>query len=361
MAKYFLYNPINTLLLAVMLFTSCNGQVNTNSPKNTKPTTELFSKIPKPRFINKEASFGCSIQDKEGNLWFGSNGDGLYCFNGKSFKNFTMNDGLDNNIVYSILEDKAGNIWVGTKTGLNRYTPSIAMSEGGKTFTHYPIVVTNNNNSSLINGVWSMMQDKKGTTWFGTDEGIYCYNGVYFTHFLDNKSIINKDSLKLKAIFAILEDKAGNVWFGSCVDEGISQFDGKNLSSIVPHKDIRRTNRIIEDKKGILWFAASFNGLCSYDPTQNIDSKAYSKNVFNSKIGYQCNVLESKAGTIWFDINEGLGIYDGKKLKTITVKDGLPNKNMFPMLEDKDGNLWLSSPLMGLYRYDGKTFSNFSE
>ena len=67
MAKYFLYNPINTLLLAVMLFTSCNGQVNTNSPKNTKPTTELFSKIPKPRFINKEASFGCSIQDKEGN------------------------------------------------------------------------------------------------------------------------------------------------------------------------------------------------------------------------------------------------------------------------------------------------------
>ena len=129
--------------------------------------------------------------------------------------------------MYSILEDKAGNIWVGTKTGLCRYDPSVELKPGSKTFTHIPITGTygyNSNNSfnndlSTINGVWTMMQDKSGRIWFGTDDGVYCYDGENFSWFLDNIYMINKDHLHLESIFSIVEDKKGNIWMASCIGD----------------------------------------------------------------------------------------------------------------------------------------------
>ena len=240
----------------------------------------------------------------------------FYRYDGKTFTHFTTKDGLDNNIVYSILEDKAGNIWVGTKTGLNRYSPSLGVGE--KSFTQIPIIVNRGNNTSLLNGVWSMMQDKKGTIWFGTDEGVYCYNpstmigagGIHITRFLDDSNIFNKDTLQLKAIFSIFEDKTGKIWFGDCMNEGISRFDGKTLTNIIPYNDVRRVNNIIEDNAGNILFATSFNGICRYEPSAllKVGGKAFSKNVFMRKNGYQGNVLKDKLGNIWVDDENGLGL-----------------------------------------------------
>jgi ligand-binding sensor domain-containing protein len=377
MEKHYLRTQIYLFLLLFVWITSCNGQNKTE--KQVETNLIELPKILKSQGIYKDAAIGCGVQDKAGNLWFGSNGEGVYRYNpsaslragGKPFTHFTVKDGLDNDIVYSILEDKAGNIWVGTKTGLNRYTPSA--SAGEIAFTKMPIIVTRGNNTSFLNGVWSMMQDKKGTIWLGTDEGVYCYNGIYFTRFLDNTNVFNKDTLQLKAIFSILEDKTGKIWFGACINDGISRFDGKTLINIVPHKDVRRVNNIIEDKLGNILFATSFNGICRYEPSTllKVGGKAFTKNIFMRKQGYQGNVLKDKAGNIWFDEYEGLGYYDSsaslgaseKTFKTLTEKDGLPNNNIYPIFEDKSGNLWFSTVGMGLYRYDAseKIFVNFSE
>jgi ligand-binding sensor domain-containing protein len=360
MKKHYLQTQIYLFLLLFVGTTSCKGQ---NKTEIQAATATESSKILKPQGIYKEASIGTSIQDKAGNIWYGSNGEGVYRYDGKTFTHFTTKDGLDNNIVYSILEDKAGNIWVGTKTGLNRYD--------GKTFSQIPIIVNRGNNTSLLNGVWSMKQDKKGTIWFGTDEGVYCYNpstmigagGIHITRFLDNSNIINKDALQLKAIFSIFEDKTGKIWFGACMNEGISRFDGKTLTNIIPYNDVRRVNNIIEDKSGNILFATSFNGICRYEPSALLkkDGKTFTKNIFMRKKGYQSNILKDKDGNIWFDDENGLGYYEGKTFKTLTKADGLPNNNLYPILEDKSGNIWFSSVGMGLYRYDGETFTNFSE
>jgi ligand-binding sensor domain-containing protein len=62
------------------------------------------------------------LEDRKGNLWFTTEKDGVWRYDGKSFKNFTEKDGLVNNAVLSILEDNDGNIWFGTKwLGLSRY------------------------------------------------------------------------------------------------------------------------------------------------------------------------------------------------------------------------------------------------
>ena len=70
------------------------------------------------------------LWDKEGNMWFTTDENGVFRYDGKGFKNFTTKDRLINNSVFSILEDKSGNIWFGTRGfGLSRYD--------GKNFTSF--------------------------------------------------------------------------------------------------------------------------------------------------------------------------------------------------------------------------------
>ena len=57
------------------------------------------------------------LEDKRGNLWFGTYGGGVSKYDGKCFTNFTEKEGLINNVVLSILEDKWGNLWFGTYGG----------------------------------------------------------------------------------------------------------------------------------------------------------------------------------------------------------------------------------------------------
>ena len=69
----------------------------------------------------KNAGYGVVsrfMQDKAGNLWFGTTDNGLYKYDGKSFHRFTTNDGLDCNKISCILEDKDGKLLVGTEVGL---------------------------------------------------------------------------------------------------------------------------------------------------------------------------------------------------------------------------------------------------
>lgn len=327
--------------------------------QNKNDTSQIGqAKLPLPKGANKDVRIFTSIEDTDGNLWFGSVGEGLYKYDGKLFVHFGMEQGLNSNTIYSILQDKTGNIWVGSNKGLNRFD--------GNKFVSIPIVLSNNNSSYFKdsnnistpteNKVWSMMQDRNGTIWFGTDDAVYCYDGKAFNRFLDSPTVINKDRLNLKGIFSILEAKNGNIWFAECANEGISSFDSKTLSTIIPYKEIRRTDRIIEDKQNNLWFATAFKGIGKYD------GKTYTQNIFKAKdLDGSYNILEDANENIWFDTQDGLGFYDGITLNILTEKDGTITKDFIPILLDKSGNVWFSSKGMKLFRYDGKTFTNFSE
>jgi ligand-binding sensor domain-containing protein len=353
-------------VLVIILIASCNGQVETNLPKDTGTKSVGQPKLVKTQGTNQYANIHCGLQDKAGNLWFGTNGEGVYRFDGKSFIQFTKKDGLSSNIVYSILEDKTGSIWIGTDSGICRYD--------GKTISGMPIIVTNggnfyfnnspNNPPSIKNAVWSMMQDKSGKLWFGTTDGVYCYNGTFFTHFLDDNSIINKDGLQLKMVDCILEDKKGIIWFGSGMppgEEGVCRYDGKSITSSKPNGDgwIRY---MLEDKNGNIWFSGRLHGVFRYD------GKNFTNFTEKEKIG--APILEDKAGNIWFAGEEngngyggkgGVWCYDGKSFKNFTTKDGMGDYGVWCIIEDRAGNIWFGTRNTGLYRYDGKTFTGFSE
>ncbi|OYU96570.1 MAG: hypothetical protein CFE21_09305 [Bacteroidetes bacterium B1(2017)] len=211
------------LFICLVILTSCNGQ-GKPPVQNEKDTTMMGQdKLPLPKGANKEVRIGTSMEDWEGNLWFGSIGEGLFKFDGKLFRQYGMEQGLSSNNIYSLLQDNTGTIWVGTNKGLNRFDGNkfervaIVFSNTSSTsFTN-----NNTNNTSTENTVWCMMQDKNGTLWFGTDEGVYCYDGNMFSRFLDKQSLYNKDHLNLKGIFSIIETKNGSIWFAECAGEGV--------------------------------------------------------------------------------------------------------------------------------------------
>ena len=233
-AAYLFFLPVLCLFINF-----CYGQVKTNLSEETKATTNGHPKLIKTQGSTQYDNIHCGLQDKAGNMWFGTTGEGVYRYDGKSFTQFTKKDGLSSNKVWSILEDKVGNIWIGTEDGICRYDPKRAIGKNiipvPITVNFMPIISNNNYNDygSKKNAVWSIFQDKTGKIWFGTGEGVYCYNGKTFTHFLQNDGVINKEHLHLKMVDCILEDTNGNIWFASGMPpgmEGVCRFDPKPVS-----------------------------------------------------------------------------------------------------------------------------------
>jgi len=155
------------------------------------------------------------MEDKDGNIWIGRSGYGACKWDGKSFTNFTKKDGLPSNCVQNITEDKQGNIWFGTRVGEKDHPdPEKRVGEGGlsrfdgKTFTHFPEF-----EGLSKNDIYSIYEDKRGDLWIGANGvGLYRYDGKDFTLFseTDREDMDNK----LGGIQGILEDKNGALWIG---------------------------------------------------------------------------------------------------------------------------------------------------
>jgi ligand-binding sensor domain-containing protein len=231
MKKYFYQTQAFTFLTILIFGTACNGQVKKDLPKEKVSESNKISDA-HPKLIKTIGNPGygnvqCGMQDKAGNLWFGTTENGLYKYDGKSFSQFTVTNGLNSNSIFCILEDKDGKIWIGTEAGLCLYD--------GKSFAKIQIPLPKNlphHNYHDRNSHWvfSIMQAKSGKLWFATIDGVYIYDGKSFTPFIVNEGAGGYLSSN-NNVEHILEDKAGNIWFGGRSNEGVYRYDGKSITN----------------------------------------------------------------------------------------------------------------------------------
>ena len=352
MKKYFSKTQAFTFLTILIFGTSCNGQVKKDLPKEKVSESIIISanqqKYIKSQSLNKGGNVHFSLQDKAGNLWFGTTGDGVYKYDGRSFTQITAKNGLNSNSVNHMLEDKDGKIWIGTEAGLVLYD--------GKTFAKIQIPLRKNmpaNKFQNTHDVFSIMQAKSGKLWFATIDGVYIYDGKSFTSFIVNEGVGGFKSSNNNVEY-ILEDKAGNIWFGGRVNKGVFRYDGKSITNLKPNGD-NWAWPVLQDKNGNIWFS-NWSGAYRYD------GKSFTS--FTKKDGLSgdmvARIIEDRKGNLWFG-GEGLCRYDGKSFTCFTTKDGLINHAIWAILEDKTGNLWVGTRENGLYLFDGKTFIVYSE
>ncbi|MBI2502556.1 MAG: hypothetical protein HYW07_04910 [Candidatus Latescibacteria bacterium] len=278
------------------------------------------------------------LQDREGNLWFGTADGGLSRYDGKGFTTFTTADGLADNNVTSGVEDRQGNLWFGTGSfstggGAVRYD-----GVQFKTFTTQDGLAHNN--------VWSILEDQQGNLWFGTrGGGVSRYDGREF------KNFTTQDGLADNLVWPMLEDQQGNLWFGT--DGGASRYDGREFKNFTTKDGLinDQISSILQDRQGNLWFGTRDGGLSRYD------GKEF-KN-FTTKDGLAGNevfsIMEDREGDLWFGTENGVSQYDGKTFTPYTTQGGLANSVM-SILEDWEGNLWFGTWSEGISRYDKHGF-----
>jgi ligand-binding sensor domain-containing protein len=368
------------LLFISIFFTSCNAQNATTKNTNNKHSDtkeEQYPQIVRTLGTQCENVVG-QLLDRDGNLWFSICGEGVYRYNGKSFTNITTKDGLCNNDVSAIIQDRAGNILIGTKNGICKYD--------GIKFTKYPVPDTLS--------ITCMLEDKEGNLWFGAmNKGVYRYDGNNLTNFLYKYEHPFFGDKHEKYISDIIQDKHGNIWFSSWNGGGVWRYDGKNFKNFLPSVDYYKTNQdnrrdvntqnslniiqnnnsfmqsqdfisddmifsMTEDHLGNIWFATRDHGICFYN------GKTFT--TIGRKEGFDSRgataILQDDRNNFWITTwDNGIWYYDGQTIKNFTQKDGLINNAVMNVLKDKKGNLWFGTKWFGLSCYDGKTFTTFSQ
>lgn len=153
------------------------------------------------------------FQDSKSNLWFGSDGCGIYKYDGSAIINLTTGDGLCGNDVTCIKEDKQGNMWFGT------------MSNGVCKFDGKQYTSINESNFIGNNEVWEIFSDKEGYVWFSSEGfGVYRYNGR------TPENYSKAEGLEVGAVQTIYQDNKGWIWVGG--GGGLYRFEGSGFIQV---------------------------------------------------------------------------------------------------------------------------------
>ncbi len=300
-------------------------------------------------------------QDSKGFLWFGTM-FGLVRYDGVSYKTFRHNpsdsNSISNDDVVSIFEDKEGFLWIGTYFGgLNRYDSRTGTF---KRFLYSP-EGTNTISSSTV---WKIIQDKSGTMWFGTEGGGLCkYENGSFTSY--KRDSLNSSSIGGNSIYSLAEDKDGNIWAGT--GSGLSVLN-KQTGSFTkyrtdPNDSSSLSGNVVRslyvDRDGIIWAGTINKGLNKFDKALNKFIR-YKNNSFDGDTSSQKNSIFSimedagKENGMLISASGGFYSFDKKdnNFKRIRIYDSLSQKpeNIVTSLTDNSGVIWLSTYFDGLHK-----------
>jgi signal transduction histidine kinase/ligand-binding sensor domain-containing protein len=242
--------------------------------------------------------------DRKGILWLGIWSGGLLSYDPKTRefqqywqREFVPRKFVNNPFIWSILEDSKGALWIGTMgNGLNRRDPATGLFEYFENVPGDPASLSNDN-------VWCIFEDSQQRLWIGTQDGVNRLNpdGKSFTRYqrrVGDTASLNNDWVK-----SIAEDQGGNLWFGTD-GGGLNRLDEETgtFTHIGEADGLR--NGVIQhlelDASGRLW-AATNDGISSIEFSSS-DGSFRIKN-YDSSSGLQGNQ---------FAIGAGLSLSDGK-------------------------------------------------
>lgn len=304
-----------------------------------KSFTNLTSKLGSHRFWDV-------LEDRRGNLWFTTTDSGVYYYPsaplravGKSIQHFTTTEGLANNQVLSVYEDKAGIIWFGTGGGLSRFD--------GKSFRNFtsPNAPLFFKEGHYNNDIHTIIEDKTGKLWVGTRGDAFVYDGEKFT------TLTHKGEPFLD-VWGIMEDRKGTIWLsgyngfkGGRRPGGLYRYDGSSFTKVSE----RGSYAIIQDKKGNLWTTGPVNpanwtvqALSRYDAKSLYSEKPTVTEIRSGKAFF--GLLEANDGSIWFGDATGVYRYDGKTITDFYNKEG---QKKYSIDTKQSVVIWKGSYLLG--------------
>lgn len=318
--------------------------------KGLYPALVFKSSDRKHRILNVTATFA----DREGSLWVGTQGEGLYRIRKQGVRVYTKAEGLIQDNIYPIFQDRSGAIWIGAwESGISRikdgqvtnYTTKEGLLSG------YPVAI---------------FEDRSGRIWISTHG--YHNGGLQV---LDPSAPATASSRPIRRVEErILPDGAltmaiyqetnvhqseAGFWFGT--SKGLAEYRN-GVTRMYTTKDGLAGNEvraILKSAAGPLWIAC-LGGISKYENgrfTSFTESDGLPSNSVRA-------LYEDREGVLWIGTYDGgLGRYVDGQFTRYTTREGLFNNGVFQILEDEAGHFWMSSN-RGIYRVSRQELNEFA-
>jgi ligand-binding sensor domain-containing protein/serine phosphatase RsbU (regulator of sigma subunit) len=289
----------------------------------------------------------CLLEDKAGNLWFGTHHGGIYKYvmsESRMVYYDLIKMGVSSNMVSCITEDSRGRIWIGTWGG------GIAVFDG-ENFRKF-----DKENGLKASKISKIIEDVEGNILIADqNNGLTIFKGDAF------ETINEKEILPDPNVNAIYQDSKGAIWFGT--NEGIScYYPGSQKKPVIYNKatnflyeDIRFLR---EDKNGNLWIGANEGGVILYNrKISKFETQPYINSILYT--GGQVTALEiDRQNNLWIGTVEGVavGTINEQNFQRYTLLDSLTIFGITALYCDPNGDMWIGTEPRGekpgLIRYD---------
>ncbi len=320
---------IVAVLAMVCLGTSTYGQ------------TSVAQKLSFDQGVSHELVY-CLLKDRRGFLWIGTM-YGLVRYDGRTFVSFRHHPedstSLSNDDILSLHEDRSGNLWVGTFAGgVNRYDPLTGV------FSRF---VLRDSAVSRRNIVWSIVQDSSGIVWLGTEQGVDRLDPE-----TGARRLFGDSGWVDAGVRNLYVDRHQRLWIGT-FDAGIRMLNLRT-GRLTTYRHVPddssslgsdRVTGFAEDREGGLWVSTLGGGLNRYD-------RGSFRSIVHTGAGQPIRsvgrIIDDPSGSVWLGTFGGVYRLNEDGSITLAASEAAVGKNIIALASDSSGLLWVGTYLDGI-------------
>jgi ligand-binding sensor domain-containing protein/signal transduction histidine kinase len=278
--------------------------------------------------------------DREGCLWVGTNGRGLFRVRRQAFGVLAASA---ESVVQSVCEDGAGGLWIG-------YHEERIDHQTGGTVQAFTNILAGPVGMRASDDLLTVLRDREGRVWAGFEKrGLFVLQGAAFEP-APGADLLNQH------ISALYQDRQGDLWVGT--GGGLGRWNGKDWRTYFTLNGLsaNAVQAIAQDAEGNLWVGTAGGGLnwmrngqfTWFTRTNGLPSDDVT------------SLLVDQEGVVWAGTGSGLAWREGTRWTSFTREDGLPASRVGFLLEDGRGYLWMGSG-GGLIRVSKKALRGFAQ
>jgi signal transduction histidine kinase/ligand-binding sensor domain-containing protein len=278
-----------------------------------------------------------TLRDHDGNVWLGTFGQGLLRLRHGRLERFTRREGLSSDMIYTLSEDREGDLWVGTARGIDRFRdPKVVHLSSADGLS-----------SDLVTAVYAARQ---GGAWVGTyGSGLNHVTASHITQYL-------KDSgLPSNTITALYEEPSGKLWVATAI--GLAHNSGDRFVEVrdTDGRPLDRVFAISGQNNGAIALADSKQGLFTVQ-----GGVAHSLTVPGSPKEVVCQLEFDRSGVLWIGyLHGGIAALTGNSYRLYTTSDGLGDGAIRAIHQDAGGDIWVGTGT-GLSRFRNGSWTTWS-